>query len=146
MRKTLSVIVLALGLLFAGAPVFADADGQPAPAVHLTPQDIPHCYTVGLMFGTDDSPCTDAVTCDQADATCGWFCDNEYVSVECEFISDRGVFTWTNILYRIIDRYRAALERETRIADHRAARIQRQAERISRLRMSVRHLRQARVR
>jgi hypothetical protein len=126
MRKTLSILVLALGLVLAGAPVFADS-GDPTPAVHLTPQDVPHCYTVGLEFGTSDQPCTDTITCDSADATCNWFCDNETVAVTCAYVDNSGILSWVNVLYRIIDHYRAELA-------HRDATIAQQADEIARLR------------
>jgi hypothetical protein len=143
MRKTLSIIAITLGLLAAGAPSVAQAadGGSPSPTIHLTPADIPHCYTVGLEFGSDDPPCTAAVTCTEGDATCTWFCDNELVSVECAYITDPGVLTWANILYGEIDHYRTQAHHETRVAHHRAARIRRQAHRIARLRATVRHLR-----
>jgi hypothetical protein len=142
MRKTLAAIVAAL-MLAGGLATAAAADGVDTPpeGIHLVVADIPHCYTVGLTTGSDDNPCTAAVTCTQGDVTCNWFCDNELVSVECEYIDNPGVLVWDNILYSLIDRYRAQAHHKTHIANLRTVRVRRQAHRIARLKATIRHLR-----
>jgi len=126
MRKALAIVILALGLTMASAPVVY-ADGSNPSPVQLTPADVPHCYAVGLQFGTDDPPCTDTITCDSADATCNWFCDNETTAVECAYVDNSGILSWVNVLYRIIDHYRTELAQRDRT-------IARQADEIARLR------------
>jgi hypothetical protein len=135
MRKLLIAAITAIVMVATGSSSAVGSDGDGG-GVRLTRDDIPHCYTVGLVLGSEDQPCLDPVTCDLGDITCNWFCTNPWTTVECSFIDYRGVTTWSNILYGVIDKYREQVE-------HQDSEMARQAKVIDRLRSRNRHLRRA---
>lgn len=120
MRKIIAAVIAA-GFALAGSPAFA---GTPDP-VHLTVEDL-HCYQVGLVLGSNDSPCTDPIACVPGDATCAWVCDidNEAFTVECSTAeANPGLLNWLGILYRTIDHYRADATQRGQAADRLAAKV-----------------------